>query len=137
MTSKEYSVVEERDALYYPYIHIRDTNWLKRTLLVFPHVVRMLPLNEFVPDDTDDFVIKLCKTKTKNGAPLLRPALLETENVRLAQQKLVKNLQTDLDRDRKAFVELYGEVAARKLKTGPHDYGFQIHRGKASDSLIS
>jgi len=23
----------DRDALYYPYIHIRDVNWLKATLL--------------------------------------------------------------------------------------------------------
>jgi hypothetical protein len=31
------------DALNYPYIRVRDVDWLKRTLLVFPHVVRMTP----------------------------------------------------------------------------------------------
>jgi hypothetical protein len=31
------------DALNYPYIRIRDVDWLKRSLLVFPHIVRMTP----------------------------------------------------------------------------------------------
>ena len=31
------------DALNYPYIRVRDVEWLKRALLVFPHVVRMTP----------------------------------------------------------------------------------------------
>jgi hypothetical protein len=31
------------DALYYPYINVRSINWLKATLLCFPHVLRMMP----------------------------------------------------------------------------------------------
>ena len=31
------------DALNYPYIRVRSLDWLKRTLLIFPHVVRMTP----------------------------------------------------------------------------------------------
>jgi hypothetical protein len=32
----------DRDSLYYPYIRIRDVNWLKATLLYFPHVRRIV-----------------------------------------------------------------------------------------------
>ncbi len=32
-----------RKALYYPYIHIRNVNWLKSTLLAFQQVRRMAP----------------------------------------------------------------------------------------------
>jgi hypothetical protein len=28
------------DALNYPYIRVRDLDWLKQTLLIFPHVAR-------------------------------------------------------------------------------------------------
>jgi hypothetical protein len=31
------------DALNYPYIRVRDLDWLKQTLLIFPHVARMTP----------------------------------------------------------------------------------------------
>jgi hypothetical protein len=41
----------DRDALYYPYIHIQDANWLKATLLCFPSVRRMVPGN-YEPDDS-------------------------------------------------------------------------------------
>jgi hypothetical protein len=31
------------DALNCPYIRVRSIDWLKRTLLIFPHVVQMTP----------------------------------------------------------------------------------------------
>lgn len=39
-------------ALYYPYIHIHDIEWLKGTLLLFDSVSRMLPcgVSEFVTE---------------------------------------------------------------------------------------
>ncbi len=37
-------------ALYYPFIHIRDVNWLKATLLLFSQVRRMVP-TMFTPSD--------------------------------------------------------------------------------------
>ena len=36
-------VAKDRIALYYPYIHVRNINWLKSTLLCFPQVRRMVP----------------------------------------------------------------------------------------------
>lgn len=32
-----------KDGLYYPYINVRNVNWLKATLLCFPHLLRMVP----------------------------------------------------------------------------------------------
>ena len=45
-------VALDRDALYYPFIHITDVNWLKATLLCFPGVRRMVP-QSYVPTDSD------------------------------------------------------------------------------------
>ena len=33
----------DRGALFYPYVHVRDDNWLKATLLTFPYLERMVP----------------------------------------------------------------------------------------------
>ncbi len=40
-------------ALYYPYIHIQDVNWLKATLLLFSEVRRMMPV-QFTPEDSEE-----------------------------------------------------------------------------------
>jgi len=45
-------VAVDRDALYYPFIHITDVNWLKATLLCFPGVRRMVP-ESYVPTDSE------------------------------------------------------------------------------------
>ena len=45
--------ITDRDALYYPYIHVRDPQWLKATLLVFPHVKRMVPPNFKTEDESE------------------------------------------------------------------------------------
>ena len=45
-------VALDRDALYYPFIHITDVNWLKATLLCFPRVRRMVPQSYVPPTPT-------------------------------------------------------------------------------------
>jgi hypothetical protein len=127
MTSDNGEISEERDALYYPYIHIRDVDWLKRTLLVFPHVVRMIP-KKFTPHD-DPFVLQLCKAQTKRGA-LLRPAELFTPTVIQAQNDLQRNLEADLKREGPMFVARYGKAAADAMKRNPGEPGFQLHPDK-------
>jgi hypothetical protein len=47
------NIALDRDALYYPYIHFRDVNWLKATLLCFPQVRRMVP-PEFSLNDSPE-----------------------------------------------------------------------------------
>lgn len=83
-------VVKERCALYYPYIHIRDVNWLKATLLWFQQVRRIVP---------DQFTLKDFKqvkefTETSGPAgPLLDEAHLFEEPVRQAKANLQKKIE--------------------------------------------
>jgi hypothetical protein len=37
------AIALDRDALFYPHIHIDDVNWLKSTLFCFPTVRRIVP----------------------------------------------------------------------------------------------
>ena len=62
------------DALNYPYIRIRNVEWLKRTLLVFPHVIRMIP-SYGAPADSEK-IRPFCELEGRRG-PLLRPATHE------------------------------------------------------------
>jgi len=89
-------MLPDMDALNYPYIRIRDVDWLKRTLLIFPHVVRMTPRYGGPADDPD--VATFCQTKGQRG-PLLRSADLQSPEVHRAQHDLVKELTKLNERD--------------------------------------
>ncbi len=78
------------DALNYPYIRIRDVDWLKRTLLIFPHVVRMTPILRAPVDDAE--IETFCDTEGLRG-PLLRSADLWASHVRAAQYELIDQLK--------------------------------------------
>ena len=58
------------DALNYPYIRVRSADWLKRTLLIFPHVVRMTPNNHAPADDpaVEEFCWPLWKARALTPA---------------------------------------------------------------------
>src|SRR5258708_18114780 len=104
---------KERDALYYPYVHIRDVNWLKRTLLIFPHIVRMVPRN-FTPDDK----LEIRKFASLTGAgdqPLLRQADLTTESVAEAHGALLKRIQKDVEDD-PIFLQRYNKDTTNTQK---------------------
>lgn len=34
---------QERIGLYYPYVHFRSDEWLKKTLIVFPGIKQIIP----------------------------------------------------------------------------------------------
>jgi hypothetical protein len=77
------------DALNYPYIRIRSADWLKRTLLIFSHVVRMTPNNNAPADDPE--ISEFCSYQGNRG-PLLRPADLWAPHVYQAQMELIREL---------------------------------------------
>ncbi len=83
------------DALNYPYIRIRNVDWLKRTLLLFPHVVRMT-VSDGAPRD-DPEVAQFCWQAGRGGEPLLRPAYLHSKRVRREQLELMMRLATELE----------------------------------------
>ena len=79
----------DTDALNYPYIGIRSADWLKRTLLIFPHVARMTPFSDAPADDPD---IEEFRRQVGRRGPLLRSANLWAPHVESAQTELIREL---------------------------------------------
>jgi hypothetical protein len=96
------------DALNYPYFRIRDVEWLKRTLLVFPHVVRIAP-SYGVQEDSPE-VAAFLRLEGRRG-PLLRNVDLENSNIWKDQLELKARIADALSADRAGFLEKYGRVA--------------------------
>jgi hypothetical protein len=132
-------------ALNYPYIRVRSVDWLKRTLLIFPHVVRMTPCRDAPADDPE------IATFTEYGSrlrPLLRAAELDSPHVHEAQHQLIEDLRGRLEVEGPAFRERYGRDVAGapdassikgnrtiwERRLAP-DASFQIHEYKLYDEL--
>jgi hypothetical protein len=121
--------VQDRDALYYPYIHIRDhqINWLKATLLCFPRVSRIVP-HDFHLNDPDA-VAPFRRVKGVRGDPLLDEHYTDfyygDSPVSAAQQRLL----TVLHENGALVKERYSRtVAVRDL--GDKADSFEMHAGK-------
>lgn len=116
-------VALDRDALYYPYIHITDVNWLKATLLSFPQVRRIVP-SDFDLNDLEE-VKPFRKATGARGDPLLGDEPAEHYSVYQAQERLLKRMQ---DVDPAQFEKF---TLARIQADGSRDpNAFQMHRGK-------
>jgi hypothetical protein len=98
----------DADALNYPYIRIRDVEWLKRTLLVFPHVVRIAPTYG-APEDSPE----VAAFRNLNGrrGPLPRNVDLESSNIWNDQMELKSRVANELSADRAKFVGRFGRRA--------------------------
>jgi hypothetical protein len=97
------------DALNYPYIRVRSLDWLKRTLLIFPHVVRMTPE---IRAPAEDPTFSAFTHIMSDRYPLLRAADLHSRHVHDAQLELVAELQRRLEQDQGGFRTRYGQQAA-------------------------
>jgi hypothetical protein len=117
-------------ALYYPYIHIRDVDWLKATLLLFSEVRRMLPGGGFTPDDNEE--VRAFAEWSLNRPTLLSSADLWTPRAIAAQEVLAKRLVEDAQDA--AFRSKYDRIATQQA-TVPGDPGFQIHQEKLAEPL--
>jgi hypothetical protein len=117
------------NALYYPYIHIHDVNWLKATLLLFSQVRRMMPVN-FTPADSE--AIRAFTEWSDKHPALLAPANLRTERAEAAQAGLAKRLLADAQDP--SFVSNYARAAARQGLAADNP-GFQIHQAKLAEPL--
>ena len=118
-----------RGALYYPYIHIHNVNWLKANLIIFPCVKRMLPIN-YLPNERE--VYKFTQPFLKKP-PLLRRVMIDSPRSRDAQAILATKLK-ESSRN-KAFLKRYGRDGTRKSLM-PQDLGFQLHRNKLIPDLL-
>jgi hypothetical protein len=134
----------EKDALYYPYIRIRSVDWLKRTLLIFPHVVRIVP--DGFPTQDDKEIWKFENIEGVWGKPLLQRARLNTHGVRRAQDDLVERLEGYIKSDpnfaskfrRGSFSQgLVGRVAEKILTLRGRSEATEvmIHSGKMTHRL--
>jgi hypothetical protein len=120
-------VAQDRNALYYPYIHIRDVNWLKATLLCFSQVRRIVP-PDFHLNDLDE-IRPFREIRGARGEPLLVEEFTDMQGgdspVYRAQQRLLRTLN-----EHEEFVQRrYSRQAAiREFPEDPN--AFQMHTGK-------
>jgi hypothetical protein len=121
--------VQDRDALYYPYIHIRDhqINWLKATLLCFPRVNRIVPGNFHLNDP--EAAAPFRKVKGARGEPLLGEHYTDLHHgsspVSTAQHTLLKVLS-----DNDVLVKERYSRAAAEHDLGDKANSFEMHAGK-------
>jgi hypothetical protein len=110
-------------ALYYPYIHFRDVNWLKASLLCFQQVRRIVP-PEFALNDPDE-VSELHGQIGADQEPLIKEEPAYNVAVWQAQERLLLQL-------RKQPQEFLNQFTAEKTRVQypPDGEKFQMHRGK-------
>ena len=135
----------DMDALNYPYIRVRSADWLKRTLLIFPHVARMTPYNDAPADDPE--VRPFCWQMGRRG-PLLRPADLWDHHVREAQVDLIHALDRLFERKGKKFRDSLrrdgtpdggqtaGHLTVWERRLSDDNPSFQIHKEKVLEELV-
>ena len=134
----------DKDALNYPYIRVRSVDWLKRTLLIFPHVVRMTPDWGAPADDPE--IHPFMSFEGRRG-PLLRGADLRGEHVHRAQRALIEELRRRIEVEGAKFLERFGPGASIHTANYTSDSGvwnrrllnntFQIHTYKLLEELTA
>lgn len=118
----------DRPALYYPYIHIRDENWLKGTILAFQQVRRILP-NQFTVKD--QAITKAYAELQGPAGRLLEPVFVVAPEIQTAQTWLRSRITERLDE----IIERYAkDKVPPALQSGPQ--AFQMHIGKILDEEL-
>src|SRR4051812_24808737 len=101
-------VSEDKDALYYPFIHVRDEAWLKATLLYFPCLFRMVPPGFELNDSP--LAKLLSELHGARQEPMLRSYDLDSFEAYQAGERLAKRLQADLKNEHR-FAESFSRLA--------------------------
>lgn len=110
---------ESRYALYYPYIHIRDENWLKGTILSFQKVRRIVPHRFTVKDQA----ITRAYATLEGPAGLLLESLFVDAPEIYSSQVWLRNRITERVGD---LMARYAESAVPyELQSGPQ--AFEMH----------
>lgn len=102
------ATVLERDALYYPYIQVQSANWLKSTLLCFPHVRRIVP-GGFFPNDKRS-IRPFVETEGVGGLPLLINEYPDGEASSSEQARLARRIKANGDE----FVRHFSQETTRR-----------------------
>ena len=123
------------DALYYPYINVRSVNWLKATLLCFPHVLRMVPEN-YLRNELPE-MREFSEIVGASDRPLLQGVNVLDPTYEMAQYNFVHRLTSDFDRDPDFFLREFSRDRAFRDHGSGGDWFVPIHRGKFSPVLKS
>jgi len=118
--------VEDRDAVYYPYIHIRDRAWLNGTLLCFPHLMRMVPSSYPLRDDP--WLREYFETAGRRNKPLLQTVDFWQDEVREVQGALAAKIEEDVEHHGLAFADRF-KLPATLIEHGSKD-SFQISQDR-------
>jgi hypothetical protein len=122
------ATVLDRDALYYPRIHIRDPLWLKQTLLCFPQVRRMVPSECGLSDLPE--IREFRELAGPRGQPLLAEEDVYGYDVYQAQLRLTRKLEEQSETRMARFTR-----PSTRARYGDAIDSYQIHRGKLVDML--
>ena len=109
----------DRYALYYPYIHLRDADWSKATLLWFGQIRRIAP-EGFVFKDLPE-IAALAGAEGPNGY-LIQSARLTDRRVTDANRSLLQRIQENLPQLQKTFASENTPMKQRGI--------FEIYRYK-------
>lgn len=137
-------MARDSDALNYPYIRIRDVEWLKRTLLVFPHVARIAP-SYGAPEDSPE-VRTFLELEGRRG-PLLRNVNLYASNIWKDQFELKARISEALSARGDKLLAKFGRPAAHLRQRDSrssralwndriYNGSFQLHRQKVVAELL-
>jgi len=112
----------DQDALYYPYMHIRDVEWLKRNLLLFPHVARIAPPTAAGSIRDAPEIRPFVESMGGRDRPLLRvPHIFDHEKASDSLvYPLVGALDAELTANGDAVRTRFGKAAAEEaMRTNP------------------
>lgn len=119
-----------RRALYYPYIHPRDADWVKGTLLAFGQINRVVP-DGFPLRDLPEIAF-LRDRMGDNGQPLLCSISPEVPDIEHAQGRLFKAISAV---DPEQLVARFGGPAT--LEEFGSKAPFEMHEDKLHYGLLS
>jgi hypothetical protein len=119
---------ESRYALYYPYIHIRDENWLKGTILAFQKVRRLVP-NRFTVKD--QAITRRYAALEGPGGHLLESLVVEAPEIRSTQEWVRQKTTERMDELTRLYAE---ENVPSEFQSGPQ--AFEMHTGKFIDEPL-
>jgi hypothetical protein len=123
--------VIDRGALYYPNVHIRDTEWLKATLLCFPSLDRMVPGDYPVADaDVPKF---FAGQEGRNGRRMLGIRKIDDHETHEERLVLLNRIKEDVEK--RDLAARFSESATRR-EFGEKADAFQIHEYKINGAFL-
>lgn len=122
--------VIEKDCLYYPYIHVRDVDFLKANLLMFPHMQRIVPPQFDLQDNPEIGVF--ARTEGRRGM-LLQEADIFSATVEEKNDALLRKMKEDITKDAGLFKRTFDR---HSIKGSIDDNSFLMNENKITDVLL-